>query len=80
MRTRNVERAAMLEADDDAMDDLHPAHLERADGVELDARRRSGRRHHPARRFDERYADHAVTVVRRVVYVVTGHMPAPRAV
>jgi phosphate transport system protein len=26
-------------------------------------------------RFYERYADHAVTVARRVVYVVTGRMP-----
>jgi phosphate transport system protein len=31
-------------------------------------------------RFYERYADHAVTVARRVVYVVTGRMPGSLAV
>ena len=31
-------------------------------------------------RFYERYADHAVSVARRVVYVVTGRMPGPLAV
>jgi phosphate transport system protein len=28
-------------------------------------------------RFYERYADHAVAVARRIVYVVTGRMPGP---
>jgi phosphate uptake regulator len=28
-------------------------------------------------RFDERYADHAVAVARRIVYVVTGRLPGP---
>jgi phosphate transport system protein len=80
IRTRDVETAATLEADDDAMDDLH-RHLfsvlmapDWAHGVG------------PAvditllGRFYERYADHAVTVARRVVYVVTGRMPGPLAV
>ena len=31
-------------------------------------------------RFYERYADHAVAVARRIVYVVTGRMPGPLAV
>ena len=75
IRTRDVAIAATLEADDDAMDDLH-RHIFRllmapswAHGVG------------PAvditllGRFYERYADHAVTVARRVVYVVTGRMP-----
>ena len=30
-------------------------------------------------RFYERYADHAVALARRVVYVVTGRMPDPVA-
>jgi phosphate transport system protein len=80
MRTRDVAVAASLEADDDAMDDLH-RHIFRllmapdwAHGVG------------PAvditllGRFYERYADHAVTVARRVVYVVTGRMPGTLAV
>jgi phosphate transport system protein len=80
IRTRDADIAATLEADDDAMDDLH-RHIFRllmapdwAHGVA------------PAvditllGRFYERYADHAVTVARRVVYVVTGRMPGPLAV
>jgi phosphate transport system protein len=80
MRNRDVAMAATLEADDDAMDDLH-RHIFRmlmapswAHGVG------------PAvditllGRFYERYADHAVTVARRVVYVVTGRMPGTLAV
>jgi phosphate transport system protein len=80
IRTRDVETAATLEADDDAMDDLH-RHIfsvlmapSWAHGVA------------PAvditllGRFYERYADHAVTVARRVVYVVTGRMPGQLAV
>lgn len=80
LRTRDVDAAVSLEADDDAMDDLH-RHIFRvlmapdwAHGVG------------PAvditllGRFYERYADHAVTVARRVVYVVTGRMPGPLAV
>ena len=31
-------------------------------------------------RFYERYADHAVAVARRIVYVVTGQMPGPLTV
>jgi phosphate transport system protein len=80
IRTRDLERAAELEADDDAMDDLH-RHMftvlmdrDWAHGVG------------PAvditllARFYERYADHAVAVARRIVYVVTGRMPGPLAV
>ena len=75
IRSRDVEMAATLEADDDAMDDLH-RHLF---SVLMAPRWAHGVG--PAvditllGRFYERYADHAVTVARRVVYVVTGHMP-----
>jgi phosphate transport system protein len=80
IRSRDVETAATLEADDDAMDDLHRhifsilmapswAHgVAPAVDITLLAR------------FYERYADHAVTVARRVVYVVTGRMPGPLTV
>ena len=75
IRSRDVEMAATLEADDDAMDDLH-RHLfsvlmapswAHGVGPAVDITLLG--------RFYERYADHAVTVARRVVYVVTGHMP-----
>ncbi|WP_447004703.1 phosphate signaling complex protein PhoU [Saccharothrix isguenensis] len=75
IRTQDVARARSLEDADDAMDDLH-RHLftvimdkEWAHGV-------------PAAvdttllgRFYERFADHAVSVAKRTVFVVTGRMP-----
>ncbi len=80
IRSRDLARAAELESDDDAMDDLH-RHMftvlmdrDWAHGVG------------PAvditllARFYERYADHAVAVARRIVYVVTGRMPGPLTV
>ena len=69
---RDLEAAAQLEIDDDAMDDLHrelftllldedwPHGIEAAIDVTL------------CGRFYERFADHAVSVARRVVYLVTG--------
>jgi phosphate transport system protein len=80
IRTRDVTMAATLEADDDAMDDLH-RHIfsvlmapswAHGVGPAVDITLLG--------RFYERYADHAVTVARRVVYVVTGRMPGPLVV
>ena len=80
IRSRDVEQAAALEADDDAMDDLH-RHIfsvlmapswTHGVGPAVDITLLA--------RFYERYADHAVTVARRVVYVVTGRMPGPLTV
>ncbi len=80
IRTRDVDMASTLEADDDTMDDLH-RHIF---SVLLAPSWEHGVR--PAvditllARFYERYADHAVSVARRVVYVVTGRMPGPLVV
>ncbi len=69
---RDLQAAAELEGDDDAMDELHrqlftllldedwPHGIEAAIDVTL------------CGRFYERFADHAVSVARRVVYLVTG--------
>ena len=69
---RDVELARELESDDDQMDDLHrklfsvilsekwPGGVESAIDVTL------------VGRYYERFADHAVSVARRVVYLVTG--------
>ena len=69
---RDIEAAAELETDDDAMDRLHrglfrqllsddwPYGIESAIDITL------------LGRYYERFADHAVSVARRVVYVVTG--------
>ena len=75
IRSRDLTLAAEMESDDDAMDDLHRhmftvlmnrqwSHgIAAAVDITLLAR------------FYERYADHAVAVSRRIVYVVTGVMP-----
>jgi phosphate transport system protein len=75
IRTRDLPMAEELERDDDAMDDLH-RHMFT---VLMDRKWSHGVG--PAiditllARFYERYADHAVAVARRIVYVVTGQMP-----
>ncbi len=80
IRTRDLDRAAQLESDDDAMDDLH-RHMftvlmdrdwSHGVGPAVDITLLA--------RFYERYADHAVAVARRIVYVVTGRMPGPLTV
>ena len=79
IRTRDLEWAIEIEAADDAMDDLHrqlftmlanptwPHGVGPAVDITLIGR------------FYERYADHAVALARRIVYVVTGRMPDPVA-
>lgn len=80
IRTRDLAMAAELESDDDAMDDLHKHMF----SVLMDRNWSHGVG--PAvditllARFYERYADHAVAVARRIVYVVTGRMPGPLTV
>jgi phosphate transport system protein len=79
---RDIEAAQELETDDDAMDKLHrglfrqllsddwPYGIETAIDITL------------LGRYYERFADHAVSVARRVVYLVTGERaprPPPRA-
>jgi phosphate transport system protein len=75
--SRDLEEAAALETGDEPMDDLHK-HLF---SVMMD----SDWPHGVAAavdmtllgRFYERYADHAVEVARRVVFLVTGKLPEP---
>ena len=80
IRTRDLAAAAQMETDDDAMDDLH-RHMFT---VLMDRRWTHGVACAVdatlLARFYERYADHAVAVARRVVYVVTGRMPGPLTV
>ena len=72
---RDIEMAAQLEKDDDVMDDLHRQLFTSI----LDDRWEEGVE--PAiditlaGRYYERFADHAVSVARRVVYLVTGQHP-----
>ncbi|MEI4270198.1 phosphate signaling complex protein PhoU [Klenkia sp. LSe6-5] len=74
---RDIEAAAQLEADDDLMDRNHqqlfrellsdewPHGIQSAIDITL------------LGRYYERFADHAVSVARRVVYLVTGERPSP---
>jgi len=73
---RDLALAAELERDDDLMDALHRRLFtilleDWEHGVEcaIDITLLG--------RYYERFADHAVSVVRRVVYLVTGEMPGP---
>lgn len=75
IRDQDVDEALALEKADDAMDDLHrhlftvlmskdwPHGIPTAVDITL------------LGRFYERFADHAVSVARRVVFIVTGKMP-----
>lgn len=80
IRTRDLGLAEELERDDDEMDDLH-RHMftvlmdpswTHGVGPAVDVTLLA--------RFYERYADHAVAVARRIVYVITGRMPGPLTV
>jgi phosphate transport system protein len=70
--SKDVDGAARLEKDDDAMDDLHRELFQ----VLLDERSALTRLQvldlTLVGRYYERFADHAVSVARRVVYLVTG--------
>jgi phosphate transport system protein len=75
IKNKDIEAARLLEAADDQVDDIHkhlftvimdrdwPYGVASAVDVTL------------LGRFYERYADHAVSVARRMVFVVTGKMP-----
>ena len=74
--SRDPEKARRIREDDDAMDDLHshlftvmmdrewPHGVAAAVDVTL------------LGRFYERFADHAVEISRRVIFQITGHLPA----
>ena len=76
---RDVALAAELESDDDVMDELHRQLF----AVILDDAWAGGTEAAIditlAGRYYERFADHAVSVARRVVYLVTGQRPVPVA-
>jgi phosphate transport system protein len=75
IKSKDVEAAKTLETDDDQVDDIHrhlftvlmdrewPYGVAAAVDVTL------------LGRFYERYADHAVSVAKRMIFVVTGKMP-----
>ena len=68
-----------LERDDDAMDDLHRALFTACSTSDWRYGVETADRRHPVGRYYERFADHAVSVARRVVYLVTGERPGDRS-
>jgi phosphate transport system protein len=74
---RNVALAQAIEAEDDSMDALH----RKAFTILLSPNWTHGTEAAIDMtligRYYERYADHAVAVARRIVYIVTGSMPEP---
>lgn len=72
---RDVEKARALEEADDEMDDLHRHLFSVIMDKEWSYGVASAVDVTLLGRFYERYADHAVSVAKRVVFVVTGRMP-----
>ncbi len=75
MRTQDVQEARGLEDDDDEMDDLHRHLFTVVMGSEWQHGVSAAVDITLLGRFYERFADHAVSVARRVIYIVTGAMP-----
>jgi phosphate transport system protein len=75
IRTQDVELARQIDTDDDEMDDLHrdlftvlmDRNWSHGTAAAVDVTLLG--------RFYERFADHAVSVAKRTVFVVTGRMP-----
>jgi len=76
IRTADLSRAQELDSDDDAMDDLHRHMFTVLMGREWTHGVAAAVDVTLLARFYERYGDHAVAVARRMVYVITGHMPS----
>jgi phosphate transport system protein len=70
--SKDVEAAAALDKDDDAMDELHRQLFAVLLDEESDLSRSSVLDLALIGRYYERFADHAVSVARRVIYLVTG--------
>lgn len=73
--TRDTDVAAEVETDDDEMDHLHRTLFATMLGPEWTHGVESAIDVALLGRYYERFADHAVSVARRVVYLVTGAMP-----
>ncbi len=70
--TRDVEGARQIERDDDEMDDLQRDLYKRLDDGSWGHSTETAVDMALLGRYYERYADHAVSIARRVVYLVTG--------
>jgi phosphate transport system protein len=73
--SRDLDSARELERDDDVMDDLHEKLFRKILGGAWDSGVESAIDVVLIGRYYERFADHAVSVARSVIYLVTGEMP-----
>jgi phosphate transport system protein len=79
LAARDVELAREIEREDDAMDDLHRSLFRRMLDDHWDHGVECAIDVSFAGRYYERFADHAVSVARRMVFLVTGEQPEPIA-
>ena len=70
--TRDIEGARAVDREDDTMDDLHRRLVERIVAEGRDHGTETAVDLTLIARYYERYADHAVSVAERVIYLVTG--------
>lgn len=70
--SRDPEQAARIHEDDDAMDDLHRRFFERIAASDWAHGTEAAVDMTLISRYYERFADHAVSVAHRVIYLVTG--------
>ena len=75
LETRDVQRAAGMEEDDDLLDRLHDETFAATLGGGYDLTPQQVVDVTLAARYFERFGDHAVSVASRVVYLVTGEDP-----
>jgi phosphate transport system protein len=73
--TRDIVSAREIERDDDVMDDLHRKMIRTILGGAWDAGVETAVDVALIGRYYERFADHAVSVARAVIYLVTGEAP-----
>ena len=76
IKSVDVAHALRLEVEDDRMDELHRQMFMTTARPGLVARRRGGHRHHLDQPLLRAFADHAVSVARRVVHQATGQRAA----
>jgi phosphate transport system protein len=74
--TRDIEGARAVDRDDDTMDDLHRRLVERIVAADWSHGTEAAVDMTLIARYYERYADHAVSVAHRVIYLVTGQYDA----
>ncbi len=76
LRTENLELAEEIRNDDDAIDELHVSVFEKVLGENWKGEAMATVDATLASRYHERFADHAESVAKKVVYLATGDWTA----